>query len=368
MNAKILLLFILLVSNIKAQEVTLLSTLSDTIRESSGLLYLNQRIITHNDSGGAAVLYELDSLTGDVAREVHISNAGNVDWEELSSDENYLYIFDFGNNNGNRTDLRIYRVAIADYLLGDTLIAEITDFSYSDQSDFTSAPYTSNFDAEAACIVGDSIYIFTKNWGDKHSNIYSLPKVPGNYVANKIGSIDAQGLVTGATTNEENQTLMLCGYQFPEVFVIELPLCAFIAADFGDFSRYEISVPSTTSIQIEGITYRNSISYFLSSEESFFGSSSLLSLATSGLNLAEEEKKESRFLNVYPNPANEELNMETSDLAVLQVFSAEGCLLFASGNTEGFCTINTTNWNSGIYYVSANFSDGETLCIPLVVR
>ncbi len=367
MNAKLLLFFILFASNLSAQDVTVLSTLSDSIRESSGLLYLNQRIITHNDSGGEAALYELDSVTGDVLREVWISNASNVDWEELSSDENYLYIFDFGNNNGNRTDLRIYRVSIADYFLSDTLIAEVTEFFYSDQSDFNSAPYTTNFDAEAACVLGDSIYIFTKNWGDKHTNIYSLPKIPGNHAANKIGNLNAQCLVTGAALNEQNQTLMLCGYQFPGVFVLELPLYALSAADFSDFNRYEISVPSGTSIQIEGITSRNSTSYFLSSEESFFGSSSLLSFATSALNLPEEEN-ESRFLNVYPNPANDKLNVEIPESAIVQICSADGRLHYTSGNAEFSCAINTSNWNSGIYYVSANFNDGGTLCIPLVVR
>jgi len=40
--------------------------LSYNVRETSGLIYLNGKLITHNDSGGEPALYELDTITGNV--------------------------------------------------------------------------------------------------------------------------------------------------------------------------------------------------------------------------------------------------------------------------------------------------------------
>ena len=121
-----------------AQTITVVSTLESTVEETSGLIYLDGRMITHNDSGGEAALYEIDPASGNVVRTVEIQGATNRDWEDIASDESYIYIGDFGNNSGTRRDLGVYKVSIADYLGNDDLaVAERIDFSYEDQSDFT---------------------------------------------------------------------------------------------------------------------------------------------------------------------------------------------------------------------------------------
>ena len=61
---------LLLSSQLFAQNLTVLTTLSDTVSENSGLLNLNGRLITHNDSGGEAALFEIDSLNGHILRKV----------------------------------------------------------------------------------------------------------------------------------------------------------------------------------------------------------------------------------------------------------------------------------------------------------
>jgi hypothetical protein len=68
--------------------------------------FYNNNIITHNDSGGQANLYEINASTGAVLRTVAITNATNVDWEDIAQDALYIYIGDIGNNFGNRTDLK----------------------------------------------------------------------------------------------------------------------------------------------------------------------------------------------------------------------------------------------------------------------
>ena len=81
---------------------------SPTLDESSGLLFYNNKIITHTDSGGKAELYEIDATMGKVTRTVNITNAENVDWEDIGQDGTHIYIGDIGNNSGNRTNLKIY--------------------------------------------------------------------------------------------------------------------------------------------------------------------------------------------------------------------------------------------------------------------
>src|SRR5690554_1024138 len=96
-------LFIILIifSNgaIFAQDLELITPVATAVNESSGLIYLNEKLITHNDSGNDAQLFEIDSLTGNVTRTVVINNATITDWEDIAYDDDYIFIGDFGNNN-----------------------------------------------------------------------------------------------------------------------------------------------------------------------------------------------------------------------------------------------------------------------------
>ncbi len=142
-----------------SQDLATLSLLENTVEESSGLIYLDGRIITHNDSGGSSSLFEIEESTGNVIRQVTIANATNRDWEDIEYDATHIYIGDFGNNNGTRQDLKVYKVTIADYLNGDDqATAEIIEFSYEDQLDFTSSPMNTNFDAEGLIAYEDHLF------------------------------------------------------------------------------------------------------------------------------------------------------------------------------------------------------------------
>lgn len=252
------------------QEITGVVNLNDGVSETSGLIYLNQKLITHNDSGGDHALYEIDTITGNITRTVVIDNATNVDWEDICFDDSYIYIGDFGNNLGTRQDLKIYRISIEDYntTANDTVVAEIINFTYKDQVIAT----PTNFDAEALIAYNDSLYIFTKNWGDYQSNIYSVPKSPGTYEITKVDNINAQGLITGATYNSNCKTIMLTGYTVIEGtqiisgdFIYEINGINSNKFSEGSFDRYEIT-PSGP-VQIEGITRYRSNQYYITSEK-----------------------------------------------------------------------------------------------------
>ena len=131
---------------INAQQFTLEISLDATVNETSGLLYINNTLITHNDSANTNQLFDIDTTTGNVTRTVTITNATNVDWEDLTKDDTYIYIGDFGNYEGDRTDLKVYRIAISDYLNNSSVTADVINFSYADQTDFTTSPFATNFD------------------------------------------------------------------------------------------------------------------------------------------------------------------------------------------------------------------------------
>ena len=110
------------------------------MEETSGLLYYNNKIITHNDSGNDANLYEIDPENGEITRVVTVANATNIDWEDLGQDDTYIYIADIGNNNGNREDLKIYKILKSDFISSTNVTSQEITFSYEDQTDFSSQP------------------------------------------------------------------------------------------------------------------------------------------------------------------------------------------------------------------------------------
>jgi hypothetical protein len=264
------------------QHITLVTTLQDSIENSSGLIYLNGKLITHNDSGGEPMLYEFDSVSGNVTRLVMIENATNTDWEDICYDNAYIYIADFGNNNGSRTNLKIYRLPISDYFMtpNDTVTVDIINFSYSDQTDFTPNPFSTNFDAEALISYNDSLFIFTKNWDNNWTYIYALPKVPGTYQIEKVDSIDVQGLITSATYDDLSNTVLLSGYTsaFTDAFIVEISGFTLNNFSNGIIDRYIIEPPLGSSTKIEGITCFQSNQYYLTAEKNATGTPALYRL------------------------------------------------------------------------------------------
>src|SRR4051812_9917293 len=166
--------------------------LNTLLNESSGLIWWNKQIWSHNDSGNDPAIYSMNTTTSNIQRNVTISNATNIDWEDIAQDNKFIYIGDFGNNaNGNRTDLKIYKIAKADVLAGTMVTASIINFSYNDQTDFTpKGNNNTNFDCEGMIALGDSLYLFSKDWVDNKTRLYKLPNKPGTFSAIKLGELN----------------------------------------------------------------------------------------------------------------------------------------------------------------------------------
>jgi hypothetical protein len=252
--------------------LTLVSVLNNEVRETSGLANVNGKIYTHNDSGSSNLLYEINATTGDVIRSITVNGATNVDWEDLAYDGTYLYIADTGNNLGNRSDLKIYKILKNDLDINNTVNSETIAFSYADQTRFTYDPFTTPYDAEALIAYHGQLYIFTKNWENYTSKVYSIPTEPGNYEVTSISEKALDVMVTGADSNEAGSSVALVGYTNPYDENIQfksmiVKLSAFTGNNFfsGSIAEYEIENSQRVG-QVEAILFNTPSEFYLSAE------------------------------------------------------------------------------------------------------
>lgn len=348
MITKITLLFLIaIVANSSfGQQLSVITELASTVNETSGLIMINEKLITHNDSGNDPVLYEISTLDGSVTRAVFVQNATNVDWEDITTDDEFIYIGDFGNNNGARTDLRIYILPIADFLNtpNDTVVASFIEFNYADQTDFTPTNFSTNYDAEALVSYNDKLYIFTKNWGDFHTSVYALNTFDANQTIEKIDSFDVSGLITGATFNNHSDELLLTGYTISEPFIVQCKNFTEHNFSLGDIERIALNKIPGYSFQIEAITNTSDGGFLISSEYSFGNVATLYQLE----NLANVATIDPLPLPLlYPNPFKNELKIKAGGWNSLEIYSATGALTLVT--TESL--IDTSILEKGGYIV-----------------
>ncbi|QAA82282.1 T9SS C-terminal target domain-containing protein [Aequorivita sp. H23M31] len=250
----------------KADMVSIISAypLDDVLSETSGLIYWEDMLWTHNDSQDP-ILYKINPADGAISGNLSLEPQINVDWEEISLDEHYIYIGDFGNNeNGNRRDLKIIRVSKSS-ILSTTPEMDNIYFSYEDQTDYSpQGPNNTDLDCEAFIITDDSIFLFTKAWKTYKTRVYKLPKTPGAHTAKLHSFYNINGLITGAVYKKTEGIIALSGYDFllqPFVFL----LYDFKGNDFfgGNKRKLHIDLPF---YQVEAITTNDGLNYFITNE------------------------------------------------------------------------------------------------------
>ena len=251
--------------------------LPDEIDETSGLAFFMNGLWTLNDSGGEPVIYKLDTATGTIVQRVRVGNATNVDWEDMTDDSLFVYVGDFGNNSGNRKDLKIYKVKKSDIpTSGDVTVgAEIINFYYPDQPDkkIEKRRYN-NFDCEAVIAMDDSLYLFSKDWQDQKTRVYALPKVPGDYAAKLVDAFDVSGLITAADYNAKSNEVVLLGYTNQSWIPFTWLLFDFDGHHFFSGNKRRIDMPNIMTTQTEGFAYVEGEEAILSSEKTSLGAQS----------------------------------------------------------------------------------------------
>lgn len=231
--------------------------LPDEIKESSGLAYFNGKLWTINDSDGLPVLYAFDTISGQIIQRVTISNAVNIDWEALAADDQFVYIGDFGNNSGTRTDLTIYRVLKSDIPLEGNATIESTKltFSYSDYAGSIENRRSNNFDCEALIAEKEFLYLFSKNHGNQKTKLYKLPKIPGDYIAELVTTFNSSGLITGADINNQSREVTLIGYVDQSWIPFTWLLFDYEDNDFFSGNKRRIDFLNISATQTEAIVY-----------------------------------------------------------------------------------------------------------------
>lgn len=237
--------------------------LDGILKETSSLTQSDSLLWTSNDDTDTA-LYAIDTK-GIIQNKIQLKNVSNTDWEEISQDSLYFYIGDFGNNvSGNRKDLHILRVEKKSLSQNNPKIDTLS-FSYSNQTDFTKTKFNAtNFDCEAFIVSGDNIYLFTKQWKEKRTSVYVIPKIPGKHVAQLKESYNVKGLITSATYLPQKKLLVLAGYSkllSPFIYLF------YGYNDSGFFSgnkrKINIALPFH---QMEGISTQDGLHYYLTNE------------------------------------------------------------------------------------------------------
>jgi len=247
--------------------------LDEVLWESSGLIYRDGELWTHNDSRDNT-LYRIDPASGEIRGRILLKGTRNTDWEDIAQDRDYIYIGDIGNNRGNRKDLHILRIARSSLNKIKPEIETIS-FSFEDQDDFTPRSQATDFDCEAMIVHRGQIFIFTKEWISAGSSVYKLPAIPGHHVARKVSHKRIEGLITGADISADGNTIILCGYtsvMHPFIYILKDPLEKGFEDDDlfgGTRRRINLSLPSH---QVEGIAIKSADEIFISNEYIRLGS------------------------------------------------------------------------------------------------
>jgi hypothetical protein len=190
------------------------------IREASGLA-ASRRFPgvywTHNDSGNPPVLFAVHR-DGSLIREFPVG-APNVDWEDVTlDDQGHLYIGDIGNND-NRLPMRVlYRLDEPDPGKPATAPLKVT------ASIFYRFPDSGRFDAESLVIDGYRALIVAKLRDNTTAVVYALSLKPAPLlkptVPRRVGVLpDFATAATGASLSADGKRLVVCSTSEVGVFV-----------------------------------------------------------------------------------------------------------------------------------------------------
>ncbi len=189
-----------------------IATLSDSLRETSGLTFLKDKLYTFNDGGNPNLVFEIDKISGKILNKIQ-TDFPNKDWEAITNDGENLYIGDFGNNAGNRKDLAIYK--INPFCVPNAESVSCNEkkvlFNYQNQKEFKISYLNHNFDAEAMIFLDGNIHLFTKEWSSKNISHYIINlQNTENQSIIKIESYEIGFVVTDASYFEGK--LYVVGY------------------------------------------------------------------------------------------------------------------------------------------------------------
>ena len=270
----LLLLFFFLITRLDAQTILSETKLPISVYETSGLEIINGNLVTINDSGNPSNLYYLNQ-DGELLFRRIFNDLKNNDWEDLTADEEFIYIADTGNNFDKRENLRIIKIPID----SENNYFEIINFHYPEQVKFITLEKSSQYDAEGLITIGENLIIFTKNKLKKITEIYTLPKIAGTYGAKKIGSLNIQSIITGADYDSKTKLLALTGslsFKGDKYYIFKIKDFDPKKTINNHIDMYEIPIEKS---QVESIKIIDKNNFWVTSEAETFGSPYLFKIS-----------------------------------------------------------------------------------------
>lgn len=322
------------------------------IAEVSGSIWVDGTLWVLADGGNAAKLYSIDTATGSIKDSTTFQNTSNIDWEELTLNNTSVFIGDFGNNRGQRRNLRVFRFDRTQLGKQDVFCDTIS-FSYAEQTDFANNPFTI-YDCEAMVAFEDSLILFSKSWADLACRVYSLPCVKGTYKTRQLQTLQPGKLVTGACAFGNKVVLCAYGYngQFqPGLSVLELgtgPL-------FQNAKHLGLNL--SNAIQLESIAHIDSTALYLTAEASNNSEATLYLHQEKTLASKEMGENTTQDLFIYPNPVCGVLHLSEA------FRGCAGSIYNAAGIKEYSCIdegngITTDTLCSGVYVLKLETPSG----------
>lgn len=220
------------------------------------------------DSGNKNKIYGLDA-DGKITHSVTLENAKNVDWEDLTADEEgNLYVGDFGNNDNARKDLCIYKINAGDLKNETAVSPSKIEFYYPEQKQFPPKKSELFYDAESFFIYKGNFYIFTKNRSkgfDGTVMLYKVPNQSGNHKAQLLGKFKAcdnyhKCAITSADISPDGKKIALLSSS--KVWI----LSDFQADNFLNGKAEKFELNDTT--QKEGICFKDNQTLLIVDEKS----------------------------------------------------------------------------------------------------
>ena len=245
------------------------------INETSGLEILNDVFVTHNDSGGEPSLYFFN-LSGEIINSIKIEKENfweiyNNDWEDITADEDYIYIADTGNNFGTRDNLNIIKVKISDFSVDDKI-----DIFYSNQDSFFPSS-KHEYDAEALLIIEGKIALFSKDRDSLNTDLYLIDEsVKEKQELSSVANFNVNSLITGGDYDSDTGILALVSYSFRgEQYLILFEDFNIDNPRYNSFKKYRIPIERA---QIESVKIINGNMFWVTSEDEGIGNPYLYKL------------------------------------------------------------------------------------------
>ena len=257
-------------AEIDTAEIVSKIVLPKIINETSGLEFYNNNFITHNDSGGEPSLYVFNE-DGEIIETIELNKnpdfeIENNDWEDITNDNEYLFVADTGNNFGNRDNLNIIRVSKGT----DFMVDGIIEISYSDQESFFPRP-KHKYDAEAIIVIEDKIALFSKDRENLNTDLYLVDKNQnGSQILTSEVSYNVNTLITGGDYDEDRNLLALVSYNSNgNQYLLLFENFKLNNLENNTFKKFKIPLEQA---QIEAVKIIDEKTFWVTSEDEGIGS------------------------------------------------------------------------------------------------